>query len=144
MAYQKLLVAYDGSEQSVRALKTGMTMALGWNASLEVLHVYDIPVMIVGEAMIPPPVENSVAMVEEAEHWAAEARSIIAAEPGIQAEVTVLQGDPGKQILETAAEKEIDLIIIGSRGLSGLKELFVGSVSHYVIQNSKVPLHVVK
>ncbi|MBD2848203.1 universal stress protein [Paenibacillus sp. IB182496] len=144
MPYQKLLVAYDGSEQSIRALKTGIDMAATWKARLDVLHVYEIPVMIVGEAMVQPPVESSVAVVEEADNLAAEARSLIAAVPDVNAEVQVLQGNPGKTILEQAEELGSDLIIIGSRGLGGIKEFFLGSVSHHVIQHAKVPIHVVK
>ncbi|MFS0725944.1 universal stress protein [Paenibacillus sp. 1P07SE] len=143
MAYQNLLVAYDGSEQSIRALKTGIEMARAWHANLEVVHVFDIPMLIVGEAMIPPPVENSVAIAQEADNLAAEAQSILSAAK-LQAEVTVLQGDPGRRIIETAEEKKIDLIILGSRGLSGIKEMFLGSVSNYIVKHSTVPLHILK
>lgn len=143
MAYTNLLVAYDGSEQSIRALKTGIEMARSWNATLEVVHVFDIPMLIVGEAMIPPPVENSVAIAQEADNLAAEAQSILSA-AGMQAEVTVLQGDPGRRIIETAKEKQTDLIIIGSRGLSGLREMFLGSVSSYIVKHSEVAVHILK
>ncbi|WP_185601705.1 universal stress protein [Paenibacillus sp. 598K] len=143
MAYTNLLVAYDGSEQSIRALKTGIEMARSWNATLEVVHVFDIPMLIVGEAMIPPPVENSVAIAQEADNLAAEAQSILSA-ASLQAEVTVLQGDPGRRIIETAEEKGTDLIIIGSRGLSGLREMFLGSVSSYIVKHSKVAVHILK
>jgi len=143
MAYTNLLVAYDGSEQSIRALKTGIEMARSWNATLEVVHVFDIPMLIVGEAMIPPPVENSVAIAQEADNLAAEAQSILSA-ADMQAEVTVLQGDPGRRIIETAKEKQTDLIIIGSRGLSGLREMFLGSVSSYIVKHSEVAVHILK
>lgn len=143
MAYTNLLVAYDGSEQSIRALKTGIEMARSWNATLEVVHVFDIPMLIVGEAMIPPPVENSVAIAQEADNLAAEAQSILSA-AAMKAEVTVLQGDPGRRIIETAEEKGTDLIIIGSRGLSGLREMFLGSVSSYIVKHSEVAVHILK
>ncbi|WP_020619731.1 universal stress protein [Paenibacillus daejeonensis] len=143
MAYHNLLVAYDGSEQSIRALKTGIEMARSWNAKLEVVHVFDIPMLIVGEAMIPPPVENSVAIAQEADNLAAEAQSILSASD-VQAEVTVLQGDPGRRVIEMAEEKGIDLIILGSRGISGIKEMFLGSVSNYIVKHSNIPLHILK
>ncbi|RXZ81448.1 universal stress protein [Paenibacillaceae bacterium] len=147
MAYHNILVSYDGSEQSIRALKTGIEMAATWQAKLSVIHVYDIPVVIVGEAMIQPSVENSVAIAQEADTIAEEARSIITSIVGDASqhiEVDVLQGDPGRKIIETASENKIDLIVLGSRGLGGFKELFLGSVSHYVIQHATVPVHVVK
>jgi len=53
------------------------------------------------------------------------------------------EGPAYKVILEHAKEKHCDLIIMGSRGLSGVKE-FLGSVSHYVIQHSPVPVLIIK
>jgi nucleotide-binding universal stress UspA family protein len=144
MAYTKLLVAYDGSEQSIRALKTAMDMAGEWNASLEVVHSYQIPIVVLGEAMIPPPVDTSAAIAVEAENLAEEVKSILNTRPGIRADVTVVQGEAGRSILEAAHDKGADLIVIGSRGNSGLKEMFLGSVSHYIIQHSKIAVHVIK
>ncbi|WKT79177.1 universal stress protein [Lysinibacillus fusiformis] len=54
-----------------------------------------------------------------------------------------LKGDPSHQILEYAKEHEQELIIIGSRGLSGMKELMLGSVSHKVAQLSKCSVLIV-
>ncbi len=51
---------------------------------------------------------------------------------GIEAEYTQLTGNPGAMICELAHNWEADLIIVGSRGLKGIKEMFVGSVSNYV------------
>jgi nucleotide-binding universal stress UspA family protein len=56
----------------------------------------------------------------------------------------LLIGKPGDMILREAALGEFDLIIIGNRGLSGLKELVLGSVSHQVVDQSKIPVLVVK
>lgn len=145
MAYTKILTAYDGSEQAIRALKTAITLAEEWKASLEVVHAYQIPVIVVGEAMIQPPVNTTVVAADEADNLADEVRSIISSvSPELQANVTVIQGEAGRGIVDTAEEKGADLIIIGCRGNSGLKELFLGSVSHYVIQHSKIDVHVVK
>lgn len=52
-------------------------------------------------------------------------------------------GFASQLILEHAAEHQCDLIVIGSRGLSGIRE-FLGSVSHSVVQQSSVPVFIVK
>ena len=56
----------------------------------------------------------------------------------------ILDGDPAKNILETAQDKEADLIVIGTRGLGTLKGLLMGSVSQKVAQLSKCPCITVK
>ncbi len=56
----------------------------------------------------------------------------------------LLDGDPADEILHYAEANGIDLIITGSRGLSGLKSLFLGSLSHKLVENAKCPCLVVK
>ncbi len=56
----------------------------------------------------------------------------------------LLVGKPGDVILYEAANGDFDLIVIGNRGLSGLKEFVLGSVSHQVVDESKIPVLVVK
>lgn len=60
-----------------------------------------------------------------------------------QSEEIVAEGAPIRVILQKAHEENCDLIIMGSRGLSGVKE-FLGSVSHYISQNSKVLVLLIK
>ncbi|WP_025722335.1 universal stress protein [Paenibacillus polymyxa] len=62
---------------------------------------------------------------------------------GINPETLHLKGDPAHEILNYARDSEQQLIIIGSRGLSGLKEMMLGSVSHKVSQLSSCPVLIV-
>ena len=56
----------------------------------------------------------------------------------------VVYGDSGPKIVQFAKDKKFDLIVIGSRGHSGVKELFLGSVANGVVHKTKVPIMVVK
>ena len=56
----------------------------------------------------------------------------------------LLDGDPADEILRYADRNGIDLITVGSRGLGGLKGLFLGSVSHKLIDETECPCLVVK
>lgn len=62
---------------------------------------------------------------------------------GISPETVHLNGDPAHEILSYARDTEQQLIIIGSRGLRGIKEMMVGSVSHKVSQLSSCPVLIV-
>jgi nucleotide-binding universal stress UspA family protein len=143
MAYTKIVTAYDGSEPSIRALNAAMELAEACHASLDVVHVYQMPVVVMGEAIMTPPAAASMNALKEAENRAEEIRSIIHAR-SLRGEVSVVQGEPGKAIIDEAKEIGADMIVIGSRGLSGMKELFLGSVSHYVAQHAGVAVHIVK
>ncbi|MFM7797093.1 MAG: universal stress protein, partial [Candidatus Nitrosotenuis sp.] len=52
--------------------------------------------------------------------------------------------DPGFSIVNFAKDKNFDIIIIGARGVGALKEIFLGSVSNYVLHKTSLPVLVVK
>lgn len=140
--YKKILLAYDGSDQSERAMKHAKKISETFGAKLEVVHVYPYPVFSMGEAFVPVPQLYEKNMNEYTEHIVKEIESQIS--DINNAKVTMLQGPPAKTIVEYADDIDCDLIVIGSRGLGGFKELVLGSVSHNVVQHAEVPVLVVK
>lgn len=72
-----------------------------------------------------------------------EVKSRLEAE-GLNATVELLQGSPAEIILNYAKEQDADVIVIGSRGLGGIREFVLGSVSHNVVQSARIPVLVVK
>ncbi|ASS67182.1 MULTISPECIES: universal stress protein [unclassified Paenibacillus] len=144
MPYSKIIVGYDGSEQSVRALRSALELSSAFKALIEVVHVYNLTPIVVGETVAGSPPAATESMKLEAETVAAEARTIISSVTDTPIEVLIAEGDPGKTITSIAADRGSDLIVVGSHGKGGFKELFTGSVSHYVTQHAKVPVLVVK
>jgi nucleotide-binding universal stress UspA family protein len=67
-----------------------------------------------------------------------------AAENGVLFDDTVVYGDEGSKIVSFASNKAYDIIIIGSRGMSPLKEAFLGSTSNFVLHKSNIPVLIVK
>lgn len=63
---------------------------------------------------------------------------------GVNAEYTQLSGNPGRMICELADNWSADLILVGSRGLKGLKEIFLGSVSNYVTHHAPCSVLIVR
>jgi nucleotide-binding universal stress UspA family protein len=143
MPFQHVLVAYDGSEQAQSALLRAKELVRSIPGSrLTIAHVFHYPNLVVGEAMIAAPVRMELDELSDSERTLDEAKELATDLPN--AATALLQGDPARALLDYAEELQADLIVIGSRGLSTLKELFLGSVSHYVVQHAKVPVLVIK
>ncbi|MBN3525019.1 universal stress protein [Paenibacillus apiarius] len=144
MVFQRILVAYDSSEPSRKALEHAISIAENNAAThLRVVHVFQFPQYFVGTAYATASAETNEELYEYAERIQQEAEQKTAL-LGERAEVALLQGPPGQSIVAEAEDHKCDLIIIGSRGLSGLKEFVLGSVSHHVVQHAKVPVLVMK
>ena len=67
-----------------------------------------------------------------------------AAQNGIDFLDDIIYGDEGSKIVNYANTKKFDIIVIGSRGMSSLKETFLGSTSNFVLHKSKIPVLIVK
>ncbi|WP_068774707.1 universal stress protein [Paenibacillus sp. FJAT-26967] len=144
MQFMNILCAYDGSKISKQALENAAALAKSNpGAVLDVVHVASMPSLVVGEALIATPAVMSGEYYEAAEEIAEEARQrlLSLSQP---ADVHILNGNPGRMIIEHAERTNRDLIIIGSRGLNGVREWVLGSVSHYVVQHAKIPVLVIK
>ncbi|TCZ74242.1 universal stress protein [Paenibacillus albiflavus] len=144
MLFHKILVAFDGSKASNQALDKAIELTkVTPNAELEIVHVLQFPNFVIGEAMINTPIYIRDDYYQSAEKVRDEAKARVA-DLGITANVTLLEGGAAESILEFAEDKQCDLIVIGSRGLGGIREFFLGSVSHNVVQHAKIPVLIAK
>jgi len=139
--YKKILVPVDGSEGGWKCLASAKEMAEKFGAKLLVLNVVQ---RLGGASILAGPVDATAVnegMQEMAEKLLDMAREKVGS---FDAEFALDCGRPSKVIVNTAKEKNCDLIVIGSRGLSGFAEFFLGSVSSEVAQLSTVPVLIVK
>lgn len=144
MLFQKILAAYDGSKAANKALDKAIELCKTTpEAQLEVLHVYDFPRFYVAEGFVPVPASMNKDFYELAERTVEEAKKRVVA-AGLEPKVEMVQGAPAETILEYAQKSGADLIVIGSRGLGGIREFVLGSVSHNVVQHARIPVLVVK
>lgn len=142
LMFSNILVAFDGSDQSKKAMEFALQLTKAYSSQLEVIHVYNNPRFILGEAIVTAPAHILIDQQDYSDLVLTEANQWIESIPGAKA--TLLQGSPAKAIIDYAEENNSDLIIIGSRGLGGISEFILGSVSHNVVQHSKIPVLVVK
>ena len=138
--YPHILLAVDGSEHSVRATEEAIKIAaLSSQSKIEVVFVADFSkakddvLHAEGAAGIEVDRRKKLAPVEE---------KLEAAD--VSYYVTILRGEPGPTIVEHANQKQVDLTIIGSRGLNSLQEMMLGSVSHKIAKRVKSPVLIVK
>jgi nucleotide-binding universal stress UspA family protein len=143
MIYHHILVAYDGSEASEKALQQAIMLTGSKSGTrMTVAHVVNPPVLAVaGYGFVPP----EGYMEKDREYEAAlleQIKAKIASLP--YTEVVVLSGNPASAILKYSQENNCDLIVMGSRGLGAIREWMLGSVSHQVVQQARIPVLIVK
>ncbi|XP_061360725.1 universal stress protein A-like protein [Gastrolobium bilobum] len=89
--------------------------------------------------------ENHVRKNQEERSAATFSRAMqMCKEKHVKAETIFLTGEPREMICQAAEENQVDLLVMGSRGLGTLSRLFVGSVSDYCVKNAKTPVLIVK
>lgn len=143
MLCSRILVAYDGSDLSKKALHKAIELAkFSELIEIEVLHVVSPPTPYMGYEYVSTANIIELSM-EQGRKTLQQAENVLAGISNKWNKV-IHRGYPAEVILDYAKTSGCDLIIIGSRGLSGLKEFFLGSVSHNVVQHSPVPVFVVK
>ena len=134
---KRILIGFDGSENSLRAIAFGGDMAKCLGAKVTIFH-----------AIVPSETTlfsgKSTYASKDKELYSdrlAPARSILD-EAGVDYDTDIQFGNPAEEILEKL-EEGYDMVIIGHRGLSGIKRFLMGSVSSNVAAHSNVPAVVV-
>lgn len=138
--FNKILVAYDGSPHSDRALDTALALAKYTQSELVLVHAHDKIPSYLGDPNFQQAVNRAVIAGRELLGTAAER----ARAAGAQVTTNVLEGPPAEAILRVAEAERCDLIVMGSRGLGQLKGLLLGSVSERVLQHATIPVMIVR
>lgn len=148
--FGKILVALDMSVLSRSAFEEAITLAKAVNGNLMLLHVLssdeegtpampNLPSIEYYPALELEPLERYQKQWEAWEKQGLDLLKLLANQAnaaGVSTEFTQLSGSPGRTICEFAQNWKADLIMIGRRGRSGLRELFLGSVSNYVLHHA--------
>ncbi len=138
-AFTKILVAYDGSEHSCRALDTALKIAQCSRCHIRIVYAFDKVPVILGD--------------DETEHFIervmSRGRDILAEgaqqlqHTGVEFSTDNVEGPAAEAILRVAQLEGCDLIVVGSRGLSMVQGILLGSVSYRVLHHATVPVLVV-
>jgi len=137
----KILVCTDGSESSQKALEEASVIAQGCNVRENtIIHVHDPAIDITfsyHETASAAQMNDFQRLMEEQKKERKKLLSKAAKfleEKNVKAQTILKEGHPSHTIVNVAKEEGFDMIVLGSRGLSGLKKFFLGSVSNAVVQ----------
>jgi nucleotide-binding universal stress UspA family protein len=142
-----ILICYDGSDESKHAIEQAGAV-LGGGAAI-VLTSWEVPSIAVGGY----PLDEFATGISYTDlDKAAEARAQKLADDGVrlaaahafQAEPVINQGPPGEAIVQVARDRDVKVIVLGSRGYTGLRASMLGSVSNAVIHHAPCPVLVVR
>ncbi|MDQ6668218.1 MAG: universal stress protein [Thermoproteota archaeon] len=142
---RKILVPIDGSECSLNAAKYAIKVAKDENAELFCIHV--IASVPYGYASSPPAIDQYFKDIEEkAQSWFDKVRDMAKNEgiPELKTETFANVKSVIGSIIDYATGRDVDLIVIGTRGRTGLKRFLMGSVANGVVQHAHCPVLLVR
>jgi nucleotide-binding universal stress UspA family protein len=137
--YRSILIPTDGGESTRQAIEHGLALAKLLNADVTALSVIDPSnIASASQSLIASDrtfqVEGATAAVDEV--------IALAKELGVRASTEVRMGNPAQDIIEMSAK--FDLIVMGTRGRTGLPHLLLGSVAEKVVRGAHCPVLVVR
>ncbi|QEK12169.1 universal stress protein [Crassaminicella thermophila] len=138
----RILIAYDGSETSRKALLKGKELAEKLSCNVTILYVindfltriYDYTLVFKVDKFARKKQGERI-LTKGLEYFKDFKKSV---------NTIIKTGDPATIIVETAKQEKVDMIILGSKGLSGIQKLFIGSVSNKVLIHTDISVLIVK
>jgi nucleotide-binding universal stress UspA family protein len=133
---KRILIATDGSPEAREAVEYGLDLARSSHASATVVHVRRATEPFVGDRFYQHEISDGLRRIDNSGDHAMR----VAAELGVETDVSILEGDPAARIIEIARLKDVDLIVLGSRNRGPLVAALLGSVSNDVVTHADRPV----
>jgi nucleotide-binding universal stress UspA family protein len=137
MVFEKILVPYDDSANSKRALGKAFSLAESTGSKITLVHVIAYHKAI---AKIVEPYKDTV--IGHVKKFMNEVERD-ASRRDITIDEEILYGNPAEEIINLMKNKKFDLVMMGKRGTTKITGPSLGSVSNALVQNSKVPVLVI-
>jgi len=137
--YDRILVPTDGGEHAIAAARHAVELAGAFDATVHAVYVVDTETswLTVSKSEVRSALESvgrgqgqqALSEVEE-----------LAADAGVELVTELLEGAPDERILAYAAEHDIDLVVMGTHGRTGVERRILGSVSERVVRSADAPV----
>jgi nucleotide-binding universal stress UspA family protein len=143
--FQKIMIATDGSAPSYQAAKQGVEIARVSGGQVVAVYVVDVPrlAQLPGYAGISGTKDRLLELMIRQGREATQEVEHIALDAGIPCSKVILKGHPSDELLRYSQESEVDLLVMGAVGKSGLHRFLLGSVAQKVVQHTRVPVMLV-
>ncbi len=142
MKIEKILLPFDDSVHSQNAAKFGLDLAKRYSAHVSIIHCYEEWNASVAEIPEKLIMEIRANARREAEALLQRTEELFKNQ-GIEYSLECVDGEPGHVLANRSKSKQYDLIIMGSHGHSDIAGLFLGSVTHKVLNTIYCPIMVV-
>ena len=141
--FERILVPIDGSQLSLKAAKQGIYIAKKLESEVVFLYVIDVRMIETSSLTGTDQGILRTRLRNVAERYLNEAAKL-AEEENIMFQNRIREGLPAEDILKEIEEKKIDLVIMGSKGMSGAHRVIIGSTAEEVVRWSPCPVLIVK
>ncbi|ELZ85512.1 UspA domain-containing protein [Haloferax elongans ATCC BAA-1513] len=131
--FDQILVPTDGSGYALRAAEYAVDIAAAYGATLHVLYVVDVRT-----THADMPLDDSESQTRGQK--AVQAVADVAADRDVPVETEIRVGLPHQTIVRYSDERDVDLVVMGTHGTSGLERYLIGSVAERMIRLSDVPV----
>lgn len=138
--FKNILLGVDGSAHALKAAKVAGELTRAMQANLCIVAAYDPVPAYLGE---PNLLDTIAARQKHADEVLRAALKEVGPTPN-EIETEMLEGSAAEVIIEVANARQVDLIVVGSRGLGQLAGLLLGSQSQKIIQHAPCPVLVVR
>jgi nucleotide-binding universal stress UspA family protein len=143
VSYDRIVTAVDFSEHARKALDAAAELARKFDSELHLVHAFELPFPVLTPYEVALP-ENFVGDARAAARRELDELEKELSAAGVKVTVHLREGPPDAAIDELAQEINADLIVIGTRGNSGLKHVLLGSVAERTLRHAPCPVLTIK
>ena len=154
LVFTKILVPVDGSDHSNRAVEYAFEIASKFDSKLILLHVYSFTPPIPSSTILPGPPNYGIMLPETKKSLSQKAKKdakkiLIQAKKFVKskdvaAKSLLREGKVVSEILKVVEVEKVDLIVMGARGIGGIKKLVLGSTSETITHKVICPVLIVR
>jgi universal stress protein A len=141
--FEKIMVPVDFAPHSVQALQRACDVAVHYSGAITLVHVHEPMDYALPEGYVLYTAEQLSRMNAELESQLHAAEREVQS-MGIRVESRLLHGPAALEIVDFAERENIDLIVMGTHGRTGLRHVLMGSVAERVLRNAPCPVLTVK
>jgi nucleotide-binding universal stress UspA family protein len=152
--FQKILVPIDGSEHSLKTLEEASQIAKVFSGKITLINVYSVQPIMTPESTAYGYVGTPIFAGTDFSRFTEAAQKVgkrvlqdgeqRVSATGVQVEKMLVEGHAVQEIVRVANEGNFDLIVIGAKGISHIREMLLGSVADGVLHHAHCPVLVIK